>query len=87
MTTTLRIGPTQHSALAVYVFDSIHGDEDCGEAPFPGTLSESSLTVDLGQREAAVTWLLDASNSADDDGDVEFRDALAALVPRVRRAV
>ena len=76
----LRIGDLQASALQIYVTDPIFADE-----PFPGCVDGATLTVADADIAPTRTRLIDAANSADDDGDAEMCDALSRLVTRLRR--
>lgn len=75
------VGATQRAALEIYVFDvAVNVDDDT----FPGELNDQALVVYDTERAGAL--LVDAANSADDDGDRELRDALTALTARVWRS-
>lgn len=84
---SLRIGATQAAALGIYVLDPAH-DIDPESRAF--SVQGSTLLVDLdvldGDLDAAAAYLTEAANSADVDGDREFRDALTSLAGRLRRA-
>jgi hypothetical protein len=73
------MGDVQMSALEIYVFDPAH-DED----PFPGEMMGRTLLVKAEDVDAAAMWLVDAANSADDDGDTELRAALSHIKDRLR---
>lgn len=77
-----RIGDVQMSALEIYAFDPAH-DED----PFPGEMAGRTLLVKAEDVDAAAMWLVDAANSADDDGDAELCAALIRVKDRLRHAV
>lgn len=82
-TTILHLGANQRSALQVYVFDPAvtEAAEAFGEPPFPGSLVGDALHVtDL---DAAGFQVQDAANSAGDDQDRVFHDALGALAGRL----
>lgn len=87
---TLRMGSTQAAAVDVYCLDPAH----CGA--FPGTVAGPALT--LPDPSAAYRWILDASNTLDDEAcDLarcpedralarSWRDALGGLAARILRA-
>ena len=86
----LHVGTNQVCGLEIYVFDPAHDvDPDATpmfetDAPFPGTLTGSTLEVT--DTRLAALMLTEAANSADEDGDAEVRDALTRLARRVGRA-
>lgn len=84
---SLRIGATQAAALGIYVLDPAH-EIDPESRAF--SIVGSTLLVDLdacdGDLDIAAAYLTEAANSADVDGDREFRDALTALASRLRRS-
>jgi hypothetical protein len=83
----LRIGDVQASAVEVLLLDVAHVEYAAlvGEPAFPGRLEGSVLVVEDADRDLAWRMLVDAANSADDDGDVEWREALTRLSGRVLR--
>lgn len=76
-----RLGTIQTSALQMYVFDPIF-DEPVfdDDEPFPGSLEGSTLLITDATKAALA--LTEAANSADCDGDAEFRNALTGLAGR-----
>jgi len=88
---TFRVGEIQACGLTIYVFDPAFDDclaFDGDYEPFPGTFDHAAgvLHVNEGAEEAAWSRLIDAVNSADDDGDGKVRDALTSLSSRILRS-
>lgn len=81
---SLRIGATQAAALGVYVLDPAH-EIDPESRAFSVVGSTLLVDVDALDLDAAAAYLTEAANSADNDGDREFRDALTAISGRLRR--
>jgi hypothetical protein len=75
-----RVGTLQANALEVYIFDPAH-EED----PFPGTFEGGVLTVDDAKIYVALDLLTHAQNSADEDKDRPFREALSRVWWRIAR--
>lgn len=87
----LRIGPVQAGALEVYIFDPAHAEDAFpGDLmPNDGTARPKSYTFIVYGTGIERAWSLlhEAANSADDDGDVEYRDALTTLARRVSKGL
>lgn len=72
-----RLGAAQVAALQIYVFDVAH-------EPYPGRLDGSRVLTETDRLEEAEALLTDAINSAAEDGDAQLRDALTAILKRIR---
>lgn len=84
MTSRLRLGPLQRSALEIYVFDPIFDDEPAFCTVVDGNLVYSEVDVD-----SICSRLIDASNSADDGlgspgSHPDLSRALMRIVYRLR---
>jgi hypothetical protein len=84
----LRVTPAQASALEIYVLDPIHAEAaEFFEEPedvFPGALAGRWLEIPRDRRDDACRILIEAANSADEDGCGAV--ALTNLSYHVRRA-
>ena len=86
--TVSALTPVQVTALTIYVFDPIFTDDPAvdGDGPFPGTWDGRAVQVKRADLDAAIEWLNDAANSADDDKDRGCRDGLTRMAQGLRAA-
>ena len=81
-----RIGEIQIAALWQECLESIHAELG-DEFAFPGSIVDSVLIIDPGGEARAVDLLRDAVEGMHQQGDHEYRDALAAILARLERAM
>jgi hypothetical protein len=83
-----RIGQVQQAAIEIYVLDQcvVDGSRALGEAVFDGYVMDDHVWIAGDRLKEAHAALIDAINSADDDGDHELRSALEQLSKRVCKA-
>ena len=73
----VRLGALQLTGIQIYVLDDAHD-------PVPG-LSLAGNVLSVADREAAIEAVLDASDSAYDDGDQAVVDAMLSLWSRLAK--